>query len=823
MAVALSLLTAALPAAGQTLEEAVEHHLAGRFDEALVAYRAVAAATESSEPQVAAAAHTNACVILMNRSEYEQALATCEKALRLRRLSGDRARMARTLNNLGLTLQNLGRYRESKERYLEALEINREAGDPLSSAQNLSNLAAVAIQAGDYSEALERTTEVLALADAHPQADWADSQRRYALLNEGVVLEKLGAFRAALESYRRALALTGPIEDDLRAPLEVNLGVVYRNLGDPLRAIELFEAASDTYRRLGNVSGLSNARLNTALALHLNLDRPAEAESAYREALALAVDAGDRPEEIQDLFYLGSLLVERGRLDEATQLFERALEVSEASGSAEGRWSALAGLGRIAATHGRPGEAQDLFARAVDLIEEVRSELSADTHRAEFFGDKRSVFDSAVQAAADRHRDEPEAGHDATAFALVQRAKARELLDVLGPERVGRPLVWQEVGDVLGRARLIEFYLAERQLIRWSLDSSGLRMRALGPAAPYLEAATRVHRALSGGHAPRTDDLELLARSLLGELEPTAGPLYVAADGRLRYLPFELLPAATGTGATLLDDVPVSYLPSASALALLTTERERPELRAVGLANPEFEGGAPTSRPAALIAARFGLGPLPAAERELDTLERRLGGPTLLLRGATATESSLRAAVREGARVIHLATHTVIDERPGRGAAVLLAADGSDDGLLYPHEIAALDLGADLAVLAACRTALGSETDGNSLSTLTGAFLAAGANGVVATLWDVEDEVTASFMDQFYWQLGRGIEPAEALRRAKRTFRDRPGWDSPHLWAGYVLTGRSRPVVERTPLGLWLGGGLAALAAALFLLRRRRR
>ena len=41
-----------------------------------------------------------------------------------------------------------------------------------------------------------------------------------------------------------------------------------------------------------------------------------------------------------------------------------------------------------------------------------------------------------------------------------------------------------------------------------------------------------------------------------------------------------------------------------------------------------------------------------------------------------------------GARVVHLATHTVIDERPGRGAAILLTASGDDDGLLSPEEIA---------------------------------------------------------------------------------------------------------------------------------------
>ncbi len=824
MALGISLLASAPTARAQTIQEAIELHLSGRLDEALEAYRAVAAAAVEGAPQVAAAAHTNACVILMNRSEYEAALVECEAALVLRRQSDDRQRMAATLNNLGLTLQNLGRYREARERYLEALEINREADDRLSVSRNLSNLSGVAIQAGDYADALGRIDEVLRLAEANPEADWSASQSRIALLNEGVVLEKLGAFRAALESYRQALVAEGEIDEGLDALLKVNLGVAYRNLGDPVRAVELYEEAALAYRRLDNDSGLSNALLNIALARHLNLDQPEAAEVAYREALALAVSAGDRPEEIQDLFYLASLLHEQNRLDEAEQLFERALEVSEESGSAEGRWSSLAGLGRIAAGRGDLTAAQSFFERAFEVIEEVRAELTPDSHRADFFGSKRDLFRAAVQVAADLHRREPGSGHDAEAFELVQRAKARELLDALGVEGAGRPLGWQEIAEELESARVIEYFVAERELLRWTLDRRGLEMVALGPAAPILDAVMRVHRALAGGRPPADEDLALLSDRLLGGAEEAlTGGLHIASDAALRYLPFELLPMSADGKRLLVDRATIGYLPSASTLASLDPAGTGAALRAVALADPMPEGAASISRPAELLAARFGLGALPESHRELASIERWLGGPATLLTGSSATELALRDATRDGARVVHLATHTVIDERPGRGAAVLLAASETDDGLLYPREIADLELRADLAVLAACQTALASEEGGGSITTLTGAFLAAGTRGVVATLWDVEDRVTATFMDQFYWQLSRGATAAEALRRTKQEFRRQPEWREPHLWAGYVLTGSAPPVVERRGLMWWIAGGLALAAVAIVVSRRRRR
>jgi CHAT domain-containing protein len=179
--------------------------------------------------------------------------------------------------------------------------------------------------------------------------------------------------------------------------------------------------------------------------------------------------------------------------------------------------------------------------------------------------------------------------------------------------------------------------------------------------------------------------------------------------------------------------------------------------------------------------------------------------------------------VARGARVVHLATHAVIDERPGRGAAIVLTPGGEDDGLLVPEEIARLDDRADLTVLAACRTALGPEEGGGALASLTGSFLAAGSRGVVATLWDVGDEATAAFMAQFYWQLGEGSTPAEALRAAKRRLRADPRWNRPALWAAYVLVGDAPAVGAKRRWGMWIagiaGGALAALA--FFVLVRR--
>ncbi|MDX1502452.1 MAG: CHAT domain-containing tetratricopeptide repeat protein [Thermoanaerobaculia bacterium] len=832
-ALALAALWAALPLPAQTLDDARQLHRAGASREALAAYDRVAEERAATDPAAAAAARNNACVIHNGFGEYEEALRACEQALTLRRGLGDELRLARTLNNLAIPQQNLGDYDGARSSLLEALEINTRLDDPLARVLNLSNLGALATLRGRYGEALELHLEAGDLAAAHAEKPWSAEQRVVATINRGVVLERLGAFREALELYRGLVqAPPTDLTDRRRAQLKLNSGVIYRNLGDPVRAVREFEEVAAIFRELQDPDGLSNALLNLGLALHLDLERWPEAEAAYREALAIATRHDNRPEMIQDLFYLGHFLLERGRLAEAERMYERCLEVAEASGSTEGRWSALSGLGDIAAARGDLALAARRLGEAIDQIETVGAGLGEPSLAGGFFGEKRPVYAAAAQVEADRHRADPDGGHDERAFSIAQRAKARALLDALGDRRwIAAPLTAEELADGGTGRPLLEYFLAERDLLRWTLGPGGLEMSNLGPAAGITERTLRLYRLLEEGEAPPPELVGDLAADLLSgaRLESVApGGLHVAPDGLLDRLPFEMLPL-TGEGAAALGDrFDVSYVPSASTLVWLRERRSRrggPDPAAValrGFAAPELpldDKGSAIAR----IGERFSLPPLPAAAAGLETLALRIPGRRRLHTGGDANEDVFRATAPESARIVHLATHTVVDERPGRGAAVLLAPGAEHDGILEPREIAGLDHRARLTVLASCRSALESGS-GGSLSALTGAFLAAGSEAVVATLWDVGDTATAAFMEQFYYRLGRGAEPAVALAETKRRLRRDRDWGAPHLWAGYVLVGEAPAVAPRRfpgPRAIGVGGLL--IAAVLIALAWRLR
>jgi len=307
----------------------------------------------------------------------------------------------------------------------------------------------------------------------------------------------------------------------------------------------------------------------------------------------------------------------------------------------------------------------------------------------------------------------------------------------------------------------------------------------------------------------------------------TAETLSIAADGRLFSLSFEMLadPAADpeAVGVPLVERVAVRYLPVSGLERSVGREALAARPAHLLMGNPTLDSGGVSGAVGEMV-RRLRLEPLPAAEEEIASIERWLPGDGLVALGSEATETAFRQAAGNGARVVHLATHAVADSPSGLGAAILLAPSASEDGLLEPREIAALDCPAALTVLSSCRTALGPADRASSLATLTGAFLASGSEAVVATLWEVGDQATAAFMDQFYFHLGQGLRPVEALRRAKQAFRADPKWNPPHLWAAYVLIGDAPPLVE-SAAGWWWAWPVAILGvillAARYLIRRR--
>jgi CHAT domain-containing protein len=264
--------------------------------------------------------------------------------------------------------------------------------------------------------------------------------------------------------------------------------------------------------------------------------------------------------------------------------------------------------------------------------------------------------------------------------------------------------------------------------------------------------------------------------------------LVIVPDDVLWELPFQTLRPATGK--FLVETAAISYATSMATLSSGT--RDAPPVRAEGavlaLGNPaiaDAAGSAPSTRDSTRLA------PLPHAEREAREVARLYGGDSARAYvGTEATEHLLRQEAGRN-RVLHLATHGILDDRSPMHSHVLLARGTSpdDDGLLEAGEILALPLHADLVVLSACESGRGRVAPGEGVIGLSWALAVAGARTTVVSQWKVDSASTTALMLAFHGERRRGASTAQALRVAAARLREMPEYRHPFYWGGFVAIG----------------------------------
>ena len=112
---------------------------------------------------------------------------------------------------------------------------------------------------------------------------------------------------------------------------------------------------------------------------------------------------------------------------------------------------------------------------------------------------------------------------------------------------------------------------------------------------------------------------------------------------------------------------------------------------------------------------------------------------------------------------------------------------GIEDGILTADEIARMDLsGTELVVLSACGTARGHIDPIEGVWGLQRAFKQAGAKTILMTLWKVDDEITALFMEQFYKHLLQGKTVRQSVKLAQ-DYLIAHGASDPFYWAPFVV------------------------------------
>jgi CHAT domain-containing protein len=662
----------------------------------------------------------------------------------------------------------------------------------------------------DWAKARELAAQALAIGKADPntlageglrlphwclgaialeEGKWDEADRELALLLEQSLAAGDRGFTAGARAWRCRLAtLTGN-----------------RDLGDAECAavIELVEATDDHMNR-------SNAYW-MAGQYALSLDRLDEAAALWERGLAYAI-ADRTPFGIATLRgVLGDLLSDLGRFAEARELLAaHQAEIDAGRLPASYRHQAAAATGSLHAAEGNHHRALELFLvaaesplyitnlyalkmmagsqyalgdlpaaqasleKAVALIEAGRARAPGEDQRRTFMDRHAEVYRGLAGLIILRG----EADAAARALAVAEAGRSRALLDAVRAAGVDAasmpPPPVAEIQASIGAGRVLVEYVAHAdQLFALRVTRDAVTAFAL-PAGTRDELGARI--AYYRDLIAQVDDpaeLEAAGRALYRDvLAPVlagveSDELVISPDGPLHALPFDALRV---DGAFLVETYDVAITPSGSLLR--ASPARTSAARVLAVAAPELPPGR---------------APLPASAEEVRALSRTVSPPPIVLAGGAATETELRAAEPATYRVLHFATHATIDETLPLRSALELGASPTDDGRLRADEIYALRLDADLVVLSACRSGGGAITSSEGPMSLARAFLHAGASGVVATLWDVEDRHGPAFMRALYGRLAAQRSSAAAMGDAKRELIKRKA--PPRAWAAYVMIG----------------------------------
>jgi tetratricopeptide (TPR) repeat protein len=525
--------------------------------------RALALGEKILDPARQASALNSMGAAYNQLGEKQKAIDFYRRALPLYRVAGNSQQEAVGWSGLGLAYEGLGAVQKSIQALLKSLDLRREAKDRRGEARSLSNIAFTYSGIGDYERALEYDRQALRirreLEDVRDQA--------ISLNNMGAVYFQLGEMGKAMEYREAALLLARAARDrQLEASTLSNIGTVHFEQRHTEAALEYFQKAAEVWKTVGERSGEA-ATLKNIAGVHLRMGNLREARDYANQALSLSRAVSSRQLQIATLRQMADIDRQEGKLGDARARMEEALGV----------------------------------------IETLRKSASSPGLRSSFFASVQPVFEEYVDLLMQSHKAEPSRGYDRTALEVVERSRARSLMELLGnasrevrrgvesslleresklQQRTGRlaargeksalDALWIELGEVEERIAaesaesaaavteplrvaeiqeklldadtlLLEYALGRDRSFLWAVTPAKLISFELPKRAEIEEEAGRLIEIVAR-HKGESEYREVAASLSRKLLEPVRGQLagkrlVLVVTGKLQYLPFGALPA----------------------------------------------------------------------------------------------------------------------------------------------------------------------------------------------------------------------------------------------------------------------------------------
>lgn len=790
-------------------------------------------------------------VLYAYSDEYPKGEEALQRALDItqKTLGSDSPRFASCLADSSILHQRRGDYSRALLEVQRALAIDQQKLEPDDRAiiKRMDALGDLYMDLEDFDRAVPVLEQTLKLEEQKLGPDHPSTS--HSLQNLGIIARRRKQYDLALDYLWRSEKIRertfGP-RHSATATLLVNIGNVYDSQGDYPKAIETFQRALDildsaagpyhewTLMTLGNLARASAAQGDTLDAVQYM----ARMDEAAEENLALNLAIGSEHDRV---IYADKLAYQVSRTI--------SMNISEAPNDRAAAELAaqiiLQRKGRVldALTDSVTALRRRLQPGDQKLLDELSS-TTTDLAKAALHGPGLTAPEQyrAQLAALQGKRESLETEISRRSAGYYQRSGAVTLARVREAVPTGSVLlefavyepydVWQRGASENGPPRYVVYAIPAEGEVRW---------KDLGDAKEVNAAVNAFRQALRD---PKQGDARQLARALDEKLmQPVrslgidARRLVISPDGELNLVPFEAL--LDEQGHYLLQNYSISYVTTGRDLLRMQVARTDAGDPVV-VADPFFgepkiaeiaTAAQPQRRPVNAAAARRSVttgenlsdiyfAPLAGTAEEARAV-KSLFPEAKVLSGTHATKAELEQV--KAPAILHIATHgfflgdasqgparvpassagtgsrdihagTEADNPLLRSGLALAGAnldkEGSEDGILTALEASNLNLwGTKLVTLSACDTGVGEVKNGEGVYGLRRAFVLAGAETLVMSLWPVSDYVTRELMTDYYSGLKQGAGRGEALRQAQLTMLKRKGRQHPFYWASFIQAG----------------------------------
>lgn len=655
---------------------------------------------------------------------------------------------------------------------------------------------------GMNDQAIQYADRAIAIAEANPDTGYpviAQQARLSAMVRAGRLDPAETALRAIL-ARPEVQASSGQM-----AVLRSTASRIARARNNLQEAIDSLEQALRDAQTVAHSREIPEyqSELSDLYRLTGNLSK---AEELARSAAASAQSGGFIPLIPQLLHVLAQVQISQQKYDEADHTYARAAAIQDMmignADSALGKTALVKGASDLYAKHfALVAEHIDDAAKAFGVVEQVRGRVMTDLLLS---GMQTSPQSLAAEKEIARLRLKLMAAHsdreirelrDAIFLAEQSRSITPEISILKAKEHQAVTLAQLQKSLAPSEA-VLEYVVDDPASYCLVITLDRARIAKLPGKQAILPLVT-AYLAEVQAKRPARDEARRLFDVLVNPITEAKSKeqLIIVRDGQLHLVPFDAL--LDGHNRYLVESRTVVYSPSATSFFLLraTTQPKRAARALLAVGGVPYDGSGLKRSAVTRGYSATGLFDLPSSEDEARAAAAALPNRTnTLLLGKNATESAFKKAINH--QIIHVAVHAIANEtRPDRAALVMLSdPSAGEDGFLQASEVVQLPLNADLVVLSACDTAVGPLEGQEGISTLSRAFLLAGARTVVSTLWSVDDDTTLYLMKKFYAELARHKRAPDALTAAKKAMLQAfgPTKALPYYWAGFTVEGFAR-------------------------------